>query len=112
MLDANKIMKISNLKSGFYDEIIVRRELSDNFCFYEPNYDNITGLHDWASATLKIHRRDKRDYIYSLEEFITTTTLVLMETFGFILRQRLRQLGQLEEQFTHLHLHILKDQLV
>ncbi|MFX0167261.1 MAG: deoxyribodipyrimidine photo-lyase [Candidatus Hodarchaeota archaeon] len=74
VLEANKIMKISNLKGGFYDEIIVRRELSDNFCFYEPNYDNINGVHDWALATLNFHRRDKRDYIYSLVEFETAKT--------------------------------------
>lgn len=26
---------------GFLEELIIRRELADNFCFYEPNYDNI-----------------------------------------------------------------------
>jgi deoxyribodipyrimidine photo-lyase len=69
VLEASKIMKISSLKGGFYDEIIVRKELSDNFCYYEPNYDNIDGLHDWAKATLNIHRRDKREYIYTMEDF-------------------------------------------
>ncbi|UCD01741.1 MAG: deoxyribodipyrimidine photo-lyase [Promethearchaeota archaeon] len=69
ILEARKIMNISNLKGGFYDEIIVRRELSDNFCYYEPNYDNVNGIHDWAIETLNFHRKDKREYIYSLEEF-------------------------------------------
>jgi deoxyribodipyrimidine photo-lyase len=74
VIEANKIMKILNLKGGFYDEIIVRKELSDNFCYYEPNYDNINGLHKWAIATLNTHRNDKRDYIYSIEDFETAKT--------------------------------------
>ena len=28
---------------SYLEEAIVRRELSDNFCFYEPNYDNLQG---------------------------------------------------------------------
>ncbi len=27
------------------EEAIVRRELSDNFCFYNPSYDRIDGLY-------------------------------------------------------------------
>ncbi len=69
VLEAEKILKINNLKGGFYDEIIVRKELADNFCFYEKNYDNIRGFQDWAFNTLKIHAMDIREYIYSLEEF-------------------------------------------
>jgi len=74
VLEATKIMNISNLKNSFYDEIIVRKELSDNFCYYEPNYDNVNGFHEWALETLNFHRKDKRDYIYSLEEFETART--------------------------------------
>lgn len=29
--------------SSFTEELLVRRELSDNFCFYNDNYDNING---------------------------------------------------------------------
>ena len=28
---------------SYLEESVVRRELSDNFCFYEPNYDNLDG---------------------------------------------------------------------
>lgn len=56
-------------KNAFLEELIVRRELSDNFCFYNKNYDNFDGYPDWAKKTLNEHRSDKRDYIYSLEEF-------------------------------------------
>lgn len=27
----------------YIEEAIIRRELSDNFCFYNPNYDNLKG---------------------------------------------------------------------
>ena len=56
-------------KDAFLEELIVRRELSDNFCFYNDNYDNFQGFPEWAQKSLKARRRDERDYVYSLEEF-------------------------------------------
>lgn len=53
---------------GFCEEAIVRRELSDNFCYYNENYDNLNGITDWAMKTLNDHRKDKRDYTYSRQE--------------------------------------------
>lgn len=41
---------------AFSEEAIVRRELSDNFCFYNPNYDSLKGAYDWAQKTLDEHR--------------------------------------------------------
>ena len=51
------------------EELIVRRELSDNFCWYNLDYDKFSGFPEWARKTLDQHRRDQRDYLYSLEEF-------------------------------------------
>jgi deoxyribodipyrimidine photo-lyase len=67
--EAVKLKDIYELKSSFYDEIIVRKEISDNFCYYEPNYDNFKGFHSWAQDTLNIHWKDPREYIYSREDF-------------------------------------------
>lgn len=53
---------------SFVEEAVIRRELSDNFCFYNPLYDNVSGTNDWAKKTLNDHRKDKREYLYSLEE--------------------------------------------
>ncbi len=53
----------------FLEELIVRRELSDNFCFCNMNYDKFEGFPDWAKKTLNEHRNDRRDYIYTLEQF-------------------------------------------
>lgn len=54
--------------ASFLEELIVRRELADNFCFYNENYDSFEGFPDWAKKTLNEHRQDKRPYLYSLEE--------------------------------------------
>jgi len=59
----------SEQKDSFLEELIVRRELSDNYCFYNDTYDQFEGFHPWARKTLNEHRGDKREYLYSSEEF-------------------------------------------
>jgi len=59
---------------AFFEELIVRRELSDNFCFYNPHYDNTAGFPEWARSSLKEHRRDRREYIYTAGEFENAAT--------------------------------------
>ncbi len=67
---AEKIMSLENpSKKDFLEELIVRRELSMNFVFYNKNYDSFDGIPNWAKKTLKIHEKDKREYIYNLEGF-------------------------------------------
>lgn len=61
-------------KDAFLEELIVRRELADNYCFYNRNYDNFLGLPEWARKTLNIHRNDKRGYIYNLSQFENAET--------------------------------------
>jgi deoxyribodipyrimidine photo-lyase len=56
-------------QEAFLEELIVRRELADNFCFYNEHYDNFTGFPEWAKKTLNEHRHDRREYIYSLGQF-------------------------------------------
>lgn len=53
---------------AYVEECVVRRELSDNFCFYNPEYDNFEGAADWAKKTINEHRKDKREHLYSQEE--------------------------------------------
>ncbi|XP_072543128.1 CPD photolyase [Salminus brasiliensis] len=54
--------------ASFTEELVVRRELADNFCFYNKNYDSIAGAYDWAKNTLKSHAKDKRPYVYTREQ--------------------------------------------
>ncbi|MCU0578101.1 MAG: deoxyribodipyrimidine photo-lyase [Desulfobacterota bacterium] len=56
-------------KKAFLEELIVRRELSDNFCFYNPRYDRVEGFPDWAKKTLDQHRKDPRDYLYRFDQW-------------------------------------------
>ena len=65
----NKARVHAEKKEAFLEELIVRRELADNFCYYNENYDRFEGFPDWARKSLDAHRSDKREYQYSLETF-------------------------------------------
>ncbi|MBN2252562.1 MAG: deoxyribodipyrimidine photo-lyase [Kosmotogaceae bacterium] len=53
---------------AYIEELIVRRELSMNFAFYNLYYDSFRSLPSWAQKTLNDHRNDKRDPVYSLSQ--------------------------------------------
>ncbi|HEX2935019.1 MAG TPA: deoxyribodipyrimidine photo-lyase [Bacteroidales bacterium] len=63
-----------NSAEAFLEELIVRRELSDNFCYYNADYDNFNGLPAWAKTTLNEHRNDERQWIYSSHELESAAT--------------------------------------
>lgn len=58
----------------FLEELIVRRELADNFCYFNKNYDSFEGFHDWAKTSLNEHRKDEREFVYTLNEFELANT--------------------------------------
>lgn len=47
---------------AYLEELIVRRELADNFCHHTANYNRTDGFPDWATKTLDAHRGDPRPY--------------------------------------------------
>jgi deoxyribodipyrimidine photo-lyase len=55
-------------KDAFLEELITRRELSDNFCFYNRDYDSTSSFPSWARKTLSDHLGDSREYVYGLRE--------------------------------------------
>jgi deoxyribodipyrimidine photo-lyase len=55
-------------KEAFLEELITRRELSDNFCWYRTDYDATAAFPEWAKKTLAQHRKDKREYVYTEKE--------------------------------------------
>lgn len=59
---------------AFLEEAVVRRELADNFCLYEPAYDRFEALPDWARKTLAAHAGDARDAVYDRAEFEAADT--------------------------------------
>lgn len=72
---ALEIMKTNSPgRESFLEELIVRRELSHNFVYYNPRYDDYDALPAWALRTLNFHAKDKRDYLYSPEQFETAQT--------------------------------------
>lgn len=58
----------------FLEQLVVRRELADNFCLHTQNHDSWDAFPDWAQKTLDRHRNDVRDYVYSLESLAAAST--------------------------------------
>jgi deoxyribodipyrimidine photo-lyase len=61
-------------RESYLEELIVRRELSDNFCFYNGKYDALEGFPAWAQRTLNEHSGDEREHEYELEKLENAET--------------------------------------
>ncbi|MDR3043773.1 MAG: deoxyribodipyrimidine photo-lyase [Desulfovibrio sp.] len=61
-------------RASFLEELIVRRELADNFCLHAQDYDAVTCFPDWALATLDKHRRDPRPALYDEAQLAAART--------------------------------------
>jgi len=55
-------------KEAFLEELIVRKELADNFCLYAKSYNDFSSISTWAKKSLESHKSDMRAYIYSCNE--------------------------------------------
>lgn len=55
-------------KDAYLEELVVRRELGYNFTRFNPHYDSLESLPDWAKKTIQAHDNDKRPAIFSPEE--------------------------------------------
>jgi deoxyribodipyrimidine photo-lyase len=67
-LEINEMEISRGNKNAFLEELIIRKELSDNYCFYNQNYKSIKGLPEWALKSIEIHKNDKREVLYSLDQ--------------------------------------------
>jgi len=62
-------------KEAYLEELIVRRELTDNYCFYnQAAYDQVEGAHAWAQKTISESANDVREHVYTRDEFETSCT--------------------------------------
>lgn len=61
-------------KEEFLEELIVRRELSENFCLYCKDFKSQTSTPQWAKNTLQFHSKDHREYLYTKQEFENAKT--------------------------------------
>jgi deoxyribodipyrimidine photo-lyase len=62
------------LPDKFLEELIVRRELAFNFARFTEHPESLDALPDWARKTLQKHAGDKRDPIYSRDQFENAQT--------------------------------------
>lgn len=56
-------------RNAFLEELLVRRELAANFCWYNPHYRTLAAVPAWARETLRLHAVDPRPFLYTPEQF-------------------------------------------
>lgn len=61
-------------KEVFLEEIIVRKELADNFCLFCEDFKSFSCVPNWARESLNAHETDLRTYTYSLSELENSQT--------------------------------------
>lgn len=61
-------------KETFLEELVIRKELSDNFCFYTKDFKSFDSLPKWAKLSLNQHKSDIRNFLYSIEELENSKT--------------------------------------
>ena len=66
--------KLAPARDSYFNEVIVWRELSVNFCRYQPEYDNVGCADRWAQETIAKHDRDKREVLYTLAQLESAKT--------------------------------------
>jgi deoxyribodipyrimidine photo-lyase len=54
---------------AFLDELIIWREVGFHYCHHRPQHETFADLPTWAQESLEQHASDKRQYIYTLEQF-------------------------------------------
>ncbi len=60
--------KLAAARDSYYNEVITWRELSVNFCRYQPEYDNVGCVDNWARETIEKHDKDVRETVYELNQ--------------------------------------------
>jgi deoxyribodipyrimidine photo-lyase len=61
-------------RDSFLEELLVRRELAQNFCWFVEDYDRFVAVPGWARATLHAHEADPRPTRASLAELEAART--------------------------------------
>jgi len=82
----------SSSAEKFLEELIVRRELAENFCFYNQNYDSTASYPGWALHTLREHEQDERLHLYTQEQLEMAQT---SDPLWNLAQQELRLFGKM-----------------
>jgi len=65
---------MSAAAESFVDQLVTWRELGFNMCAQRRDYTHYSSLPEWAKKTLQKHARDRREHVYTLEEFALAKT--------------------------------------
>jgi deoxyribodipyrimidine photo-lyase len=66
--------RMSAAAEAFLDQLVTWRELGFNLCWQRTDYDQYASLPEWARRTLTAHARDRREHVYTLEQFEAAAT--------------------------------------
>jgi len=61
-------------EESYLEELIVRRELAQNFAHFTPDYDSFTCLPRWAKESLREHKSDRREPQYTRAQLESAST--------------------------------------
>lgn len=65
--DKNRLSGVAQSIAAYAEELIIRRELAMNFCYYNHQYEHSEALPKWAKQSLNDHLQDPREADYSLD---------------------------------------------
>ena len=66
---------LTDATNSFIEELVVRRELAENFVAYTSQYDTLAGTTaQWAMDSLTMHETDKRDPSYTFDQLENAQT--------------------------------------
>lgn len=65
---------VSRSAEVWLDELVTWRELGYNMTSHNEQYDRYESLPEWAQITLTKHAADRRQYVYTLDEFAAART--------------------------------------
>jgi deoxyribodipyrimidine photo-lyase len=74
VLAARSVDPPSEDLEAFVEELVVRRELAHNYCWFEDAHDDWAALPEWARTTLDEHRDDEREVVYTRGELDRAAT--------------------------------------
>ncbi|MGE4265040.1 MAG: deoxyribodipyrimidine photo-lyase [Desulfovibrio sp.] len=61
-------------REDFLEQLIVRRELAENFCLHTSHHDSVDAFPAWARDTLRKHRHDPRPFLASDDQLDAAAT--------------------------------------
>jgi deoxyribodipyrimidine photo-lyase len=73
-LEARQSKTSNDNIESFVEELVVRRELSMNFVFYNEDYDSFSNIPGWAKETLREHKSDEREHVYTRKQLENAET--------------------------------------